>query len=480
MMLSIFYSQTWPVLVSGDPSRRLNEMTPTTLPAADAAVLEQLADCEQIDLLLADMNGLLRGKRITRDALEKVYQNGVCLPMSLVATDITGNTVEETGLGYDIGDEDRICRPVPGSLRVIPWQNRPMAQLLLEMEDGRGGVFAANPREVLKRVVQRYTDRGLTPVVAVELEFYLLDAELTHDGRPQTSLNPATGERNTTTQVYYMQDLNDYQSFTDAVADACAAQGIPADTAVAEYAPGQFEINLKHRADAVAACDDALLLRRAVKATAEEQGMIGSFMAKPFVDQAGSGTHIHVSVLDAAGNNIFACTPEAPSDTLRHGVAGLQKASRDCMLMFAPHANSYRRFVLNAFVPLNDAWGFNNRTVAMRIPHSDPANIRIEHRIAGADANPYLVTAAVLAGILQGLDDKGDPGAPVVGNAYEQTEHRELYWRDTLADFMASDFVAAHFGESFRHIFGQQKLKELRSFNREVTTLEYAWYLRQV
>jgi glutamine synthetase len=455
-------------------------MTSSSLPAADAAVLEQLHGCEQIDLLLPDMNGLLRGKRITRDALEKVYKNGVCLPMSLIATDITGNTVEETGLGYDIGDEDRICRPVPGSLRPIPWQHRPMAQLLLQMEDGKGGLFAANPREVLKRIVARFGERGLTPVVAVELEFYLLDAELTHDGRPQTSINPSTGERNTNTQVYYMQDLNDYQPFTDAVADACAAQQIPADTAVAEYAPGQFEINLKHRADAVAACDDALLLRRVIKATAEDQGLIASFMAKPFVDQAGSGTHIHVSVLDKDGKNIFACTPETPSETLRHAVSGLQRASRDCMLMFAPHANSYRRFVLNAFVPLNDAWGFNNRTVAMRIPHSDPENIRIEHRIAGADANPYLVTAAVLAGILQGLEDRGDPGAPITGNAYEQTEHRELYWRDTIRDFQASDFVVKHFGADFRHIYGQQKLKELRSFSREVTTLEYAWYLRQV
>lgn len=455
-------------------------MTSTFLPPADADVLAQLPDCEQIDLLLPDMNGLLRGKRITRDALDKVYRDGVCLPMSLIATDITGNTVEETGLGYDIGDEDRICRPVPGSLRPIPWQHRPMAQLLLQMEDGRGGLFEANPREVLKRVVARFKERGLTPVVAVELEFYLLDAELTHDGRPQTSVNPATGERNRSTQVYYMQDLNDYQAFTDAVADACAAQGIPADTAVAEYAPGQFEINLKHRADAVAACDDALLLRRAIKATAEEQGMIASFMAKPFVDQAGSGTHIHVSVLDAAGHNLFACDPATPSATLRHAVAGLQQASRDCMLLFAPHANSYRRFVLNAFVPLNDAWGFNNRTVAMRIPHSDPANTRIEHRIAGADANPYLVTAAVLAGILQGLDDQGDPGAPVVGNAYEQTEHRELFWHDTIRDFQASEFVARHFGAAFRHIYAQQKLKELRSFSREVTTLEYDWYLRTV
>ncbi len=455
-------------------------MTDTHTPADDLSELDQLGDCELIDLLLPDMNGLLRGKRVTRDALAKIYGNGVCLPMSLIATDITGNTVEETGLGYDIGDEDRVCRPIPGTLRPIPWQERPMAQLLLTMENADGGTFSANPREVLKRVVQRYKERGLTPVVAVELEFYLLDAELTPDGRPQTSVNPATGERNVSTQVYYMQDLNDYQEFTDAVADACRAQGIPADTAVAEYAPGQFEINLKHRNDAVVACDDAIYLKRAIKAIAEQQGMLASFMAKPFVGQAGSGTHIHVSVLDDSGNNIFACTPEAPSDPLRHAVAGLQRASKDCMLMFAPHANSYRRFVLNAFVPLNDCWGFNNRTVAMRIPHSDPDNIRIEHRIAGADANPYLVTAAVLAGILHGLDYKADPGPPIVGNAYLQTEQRTLFWRDTIHDFIASDFVKDSFGESFRHIFGQQKLKEMRSFYTEVSTLEYAWYLRQV
>lgn len=455
-------------------------MNQLALPSQDAATLAQLQDCEQVDLLLPDMNGLLRGKRVTRDTLEKVYRDGVCLPMSLIATDITGNTVEETGLGYDIGDEDRLCRPVPGSLRPVPWHDRPSAQLLLQMEDGRGGLFAANPREVLRRVLDGFRELGLTPVVAVELEFYLLDAALDDKGRPQVARNPATGERNHSTQVYYIQDLDDYRGFADEVSAACQAQGIPADTAVAEYAPGQFEINLRHRADALQACDDALMLKRVIKAIAAKRGLMASFMAKPFADQAGSGMHIHASLLDEDGRNIFACTPDAPSDTLRHAIAGLQNASADCMLVFAPHANSYRRFVLNAFVPLNDAWGFNNRTVAMRVPHSDPANVRIEHRIAGADANPYLVTAAVLAGMLQGLRDKGDPGPPTVGNAYEQGEHRELFWRDTLRDFLASDFVARHFGESFRHIYGQQKLKELRSFHREVTTLEVDWYLRQV
>ena len=203
-------------------------------------------------------------------------------------------------------------------------------------------------------------------------------------------------------------------------------------------------------------------------------------MAKPLVDQAGSGLHIHASVLDANGDNIFACAPDAPCDALRHAIGGLQRSAKDCLLLFAPNANSYRRFVLNAFVPLNDCWGFNNRTVAMRVPHSDPANVRIEHRIAGADANPYLVTAAVLAGILHGLETQPDPGPPIVGNAYEQTEMRELAWRDTIADFLASDFIAREFGADFRHIFGQQKLKELRSFYTEVTTLEVAWYLRNV
>lgn len=455
-------------------------MTDSALHPADAKVLAEHDNAELIDLILPDMNGLLRGKRITRDALEKVFQNGVCLPMSLIGTDVTGNTVEETGLGYDIGDEDRICRPIPGTLRPIPWQQRPMLQCLLSMEGFHGGMFSANPREVLKTVVQKFTDRGLTPVVAVELEFYLLDKQLTPDGRPQTSINPSTGERNKTTQVYYMGDLNDYQGFTDAVADACTAQNIPADTAVAEYAPGQFEINLKHRDDAVAACDDATLLKRVIKSIAEQQNLLASFMAKPFVDQAGSGTHIHVSLLDKDGKNIFASNQDNPAPALKHAIAGLQSVSKDCMLMFAPHANSYRRFVLNAFVPLNDCWGFNNRTVAMRIPHSDEKNVRIEHRIAGADANPYLVTAAVLAGILHGLDTKGDPGPPIKGNAYEQTEQRQLFWRDTISDFMASGFIKDMFGAEFQHVLGQQKLKEMRSFYTEVTTLEYDWYLRSV
>lgn len=446
----------------------------------DAQRLAAIEGCEMVDLLLPDMNGLLRGKRIARTALDKVYQGGVCLPMSLIATDISGNTVEETGLGYDIGDEDRICRPVPGTLRTVPWSPRPMAQVLLSMEGSDGGVFEANPRQVLARVLEAYAAAGLTPVVAVELEFYLLDRLSDARGRPQASVNPGTGRRNASTQVYSIDDLDDYRAFTDAVAEACRVQHIPAETAVAEYAPGQFEINLKHRTDALAACDDAVYLKRAIKAVAQAQGMQASFMAKPFVHQAGSGLHVHASVLDASGANIFSSSVEAPAGALLHAVGGLQRSARDCLLLFAPHANSYRRFVPNAFVPLNDCWGFNNRTVAMRIPHGGPDDRRIEHRIAGADANPYLATAAVLAGMLHGIQQRLDPGPPIVGNAYEQVEARSPYWRGAIEDFMASGFVAEHFGGVFLHIFGQQKLKEMRSFETQVSDLEYEWYLRAV
>jgi glutamine synthetase len=359
-----------------------------------------------------------------------------------------------------------------------------MAQVLLSMEDAHGGphgnMFEANPREVLRRVLERYAARGLKPVVAVELEFYLFDAHVDGDGRPRTPLNPVTGRRSSSTQVYYMEDLNDYRGFTDAVSAACQAQDIPADTAVAEYAPGQFEINLKHRSDALAACDDALMLKRAIKAIAQQQGLLASFMAKPFAAQSGSGLHLHVSLLDEAGDNVFAGTAQAPADALRHAIGGLQRSADDCLLLFAPHANSYRRFVPNAFVPLNDSWGFNNRTVAMRVPHSDPANTRIEHRIAGADANPYLVAAAVLAGIEHGLQHGFDPSPAVQGNAYAQTRIRHPDWRGAIADFLASDFVADRFGARFRHIYGQQKRREMLDFHAQVSDLDYRWYLRTV
>ena len=445
----------------------------------DQQRLAAIAGCQQVDLLLPDPNGVLRGKRVAADTLAKVYRDGVCLPMSLVATDITGNTVEETGLGYDIGDEDRSCWPVPGSLRPVPWAPVPSAQLLLSMDDG-GQPFAVQPRHVLERVLARYAARGWTPVLAVELEFYLLDAAADAHGRPQPPRHPRNGRRADSTQVYSIDELDDWRGFTDAVAAACHAQAIPADTAVAEYAPGQFEINLAHRADALLACDEAILLKRTIKAVAAAQGLQASFMAKPFAGQAGSGMHLHVSVCDGDGRNLFAGTPQAPAQALRHAIGGLQRHAPDSLLLFAPHANSYRRFVANAFVPLNRSWGFNNRTVAIRVPHSDAANTRIEHRIAGADANPYLVAAAVLAAMLDGIDQRCDPGPPVTGNAYAQHPPEPADWATAIARFEQSEFIGEFLGPRLRHVYARQKQREREDFQALVSDMDYAWYLGTV
>jgi glutamine synthetase len=458
-------------------------MTQTALPDSDAETLRSMGDLEAIDLLIPDSNGLLRGKRINPSALEKAYSAGVCLPASIFAADITGNTSEATGLGFEIGDCDLLCRPVSGTLQPVPWTEHSSAQLLMEMFHEDGQPFPANPRYLLRNITDRLTAVGFRPVVAVELEFYLLDNKLDAQGYPQAPVNAHTGERDATTQVYYIDDLDNYQDFIDEVRDATLMQKIPADTAVAEYAPGQFEINLTHRDDALAACDDAILLKRSIKAIAAKHGMQATFMAKPYQQLSGNGMHIHVSLYDRQGRNLLADGDDdtQPPPALCHAIGGLQQTLHDAMLLFAPHANSYRRFQAESFVPLNGSWGYNNRTVALRIPAGDMQDRRIEHRVSGADANPYLVTAAILAGIHHGLTNKIECDPPIAGNAYAQTEPEiPRTWHDAQTVFAQSRWVREYFGEDFQHIFSALKTEELRVFEQQITPLEYRWYLRTV
>lgn len=446
-----------------------------------AAFLANHPDTETVDLLIADINGVLRGKRINASSLTKVFQDGVCLPPSALAADITGDTAEATGLGFEIGDMDLVCMPVPGTLRPVPWQPHPSGQLILTMLNEDGSPFPINPREILKSVVARLHARGLFPVVAVELEFYLTDYERDADNRPQPPICPATGERNTNNQIYGIAELDGYRDFIYAVADAASEQQIPADAAVAEFAPGQFEINLHHRDDAVAACDDGLMLKRLIKGVAERQDMVATFMAKPYEDQAGSGTHIHISLLDANGRNVFNDIDGETSPLLTQAIAGLQAAMAESMLIFAPHANSYHRFVKDAFVPLSPCWGYNNRTVALRIPAGPSEATRIEHRVAGADANPYLVTAALLAGIEYGINHRLTPTAETVGNAYTQEKPSlPRYWTQALETFRKGRILPEYLGAQFCHVLAAVKDAELDAYQRHISTLEYEWYWRAI
>ena len=445
--------------------------------------LDQHPEVATVDILLPDISGVVRGKRIGPDQLPGIFEEGAAFPASVFGTDVTGDSVEETGLVWELGDADYPCWPVPGSLVEVPWTARPSAQVLLTMTDPNGTPFFADPRVVLQRVFDRYKARGLTPVVALELEFYLIDRKREDHLPPIPAISPVTGARQATTQVYGLDELDDFEAVLADVANACLVQRIPAGAASAEYAPGQFEINLTHEPDPVRAADHAVMLKRAVKGVARAHGMNATFMAKPFSEDSGNGLHLHVSVLGPDGKNIFTDPKggKLGSPALFHAIGGLAETMNDCMALFAPTANAYKRLRPANYVPMSACWGYNNRTCAFRVPAGSPAVTRIEHRVAGADANPYLATAAVLAGMLHGIETEATAPPAIDGNAYE-TEQPSVpkTWAAALECFERSEFVAEWLGPEFRRVFHAVKEGERRDFEAEVTPLEWRWYLTTI
>jgi len=456
-------------------------MPPKIVPFEPAqAFLAAHSEVRCVDLLLPDMNGILRGKRVEAGDLRQVYEKGVFLPGSMFALDALGGTIQATGLGFDEGDADRPCLPVPDSLYPSPWLGPDVAQLQVGMYEHDGTPFYGDPRHLLGRMVDRFRERGMNPVVAVELEFYFVDRERTPEGFAQAPRSPLTGRREHRTQINSMIDLDSVSPILREIVDTCRAQGVPAGTALSEYGPSQWEVNLRHVEDAQQACDHAVRLKRIVKGVALRHGMEATFMAKPYRDMAGSGTHVHVSLLDEAGANVFASEGETDHPLLRQAAAGLLATMPEAMALFAPNANSYRRLRPEAYVPLHPTWAGNNRGVAVRVPLSGPEDRRLEHRVAGADVNPYLLTAAVLGGMLYGLEQELEPPSPLEGNAYTQRiDARPLPvdWAVAIARFDESQTFRSLFGHEFVDLYATLKRGELEDFASYVSPLEHAWYL---
>lgn len=434
-----------------------------------------------IDLLLHDLNGVDRGKRVDVASARSAFANGLLLPGSMFALDVAGHTVEATGLGFDEGDADRPCLPLANTLVDVPWLDHGVAQAQVTMHERDGRPFACDPRHLLARVLERFASLQLTPVVAIELEFYLIDRSLTAQGLPQPPPSPLTGRREHRTQINSMMDLDAYSHVLADIDRVCRIQQVPSTTALAEYGPGQFEVNLAHSGDVLAACDEAARFKRIVKCVARHHGLDATFLSKPYADMAGSGLHIHVSLNDAGGGNVFADEHALGSPRMRHAAAGLLATMADGMAVFAPLANSWRRFRREAYVPLSADWSVNNRGAALRVPVSNAANRRLEHRVAGAEANPYLVVAWVLGGLLKGLADGRDPPAPLEGNAYAQDTARgealPRYWSAALERFEASAFARDLLGPPLHRLYATVKRYELDEFNRQVTPGEMALYL---
>jgi glutamine synthetase len=450
---------------------------------ASESLLERfLADHPQIrfvDAFVNDLNTIERGKRIDRAGIAAVFKRGMPLPGSMFALDIEGGTVEASGLGFADGDADRPCMPIPGTLVPVPWAAADgVAQVQLTMHEHDGAPFFGDPRHLLNSVLARFGKLGLTPVVAIEYEFYLVDLERDAHGQPQPPRGPLTGRREYRTQINSMSDLNEYSALLAEIDRVARLQGVPATSALAEYGPGQYEVNLAHAPDALRVCDEALRFKRVVKSVARAHGCDATFLPKPYRDMAGSGLHIHVSLLDSAGKNIFAAQNPLDSGTLRQVIAGTLATLAEGMALCAPGPNSYRRFRSEAYVPLHPTWSINNRGSAIRVPASDPDNLRIEHRLAGADANPYLVLAWVLAGMLHGLENRLEPPAVLTGNAYVQDgEPLPTNWPQAIEKFAGSAFARAALGDRVVSLFSTVKRAEMEEFNSYVTPLEIARYL---
>jgi glutamine synthetase len=442
--------------------------------------LEAHPDVEAIELLITDPGGVPRGKLIAREELLSLYGEGRCVAGSILGLDVTGEDVEATGLVWSAGDADRICRPVPGTLARANWMSRPGAQVLMTMYEANGQPCTADPRHALARCVQRLEQMGLRPVVAAEIEFYLV----TRDARGQLIPAPGLLSQRSPQRLdsYGLGKLQDMAPLFDDIYAGARAQGLPLRTLMSEYAPGQYEITLLHRDDALRAIDDAILFKRLIRATALKHGLTACFMAKPFAEHAGSGMHMHVSVQDQNGNNLFAADDPAGTPILKYAIGGLKKTMAESMLIFAPNANSYRRFRNQSYAPMAPTWSINNRSVSLRVPAGGPSSRHIEHRVSGADANPYLVAATVLAGVHAGISDKLDPGRPITGNGYESVIAASLPrdWLGAIKAAESSMFLRAALGDEFMRALVAIKAQEWDKYNALIPAIDHDWYLDSV
>jgi glutamine synthetase len=445
-------------------------MTAARLTTDEAqAFLDANPGVQWIDAFLFDMNGIPRGKRIRRSDLIGVAKGGLMMPTSVFIMDPLGNCVEETGRLWETGDRDHHCHLLSGTLVPIPVGDGRHAQVVMVID----AKDELDPRGVLIDQVEQLTSAGRTPVVAVELEFYV--TRRSTNGAAMLHTPEGISDDPGRPLTFGFEEMDALAPFIDDVYRICEVQGLPVDTVMKESGPGQFEINLKHRADAIAAALDGLLLKRTVKAAARAHGLEATFMAKPHHDWAGSGMHVHLSLLDKEGQNLFAGDPISP--LFRHALGGMRDSMGDFMAVWAQSANAYRRYVPKAYVSMAAHWGFNNRTVALRIPRGQGSATRIEHRVAGADANPYLVVASVLAGISYGIANEIDPGPAVEGNS-ETVEAPPLptAWVNSLDRFQGSEIVRRAFGAPFQDVFSRLKHAERSNFERIVTPLDHLWY----
>ena len=419
---------------------------------------------DDVEAFLPDMAGAARGKVLPAD---KFGSGTIKLPEGVFAQTISGDYEADD---QNVEDRDMNLVPDTGTLRPVPWATDPAASVFVDCFRNDGTPVETSPRGVLRSVLAMYEAKGWLPVVAPEVEFYLLNAH----SDPNVEAEPPKGRLGWTEgarQPYSIDSMNDFDPFINDLYAYCEAQEIYIDTLSQEMGPAQFEINFVH-GEAINLADQVFLFKRTVREVAIEHEMHATFLAKPMADEAGSALHLHQSIVDKDGKNIFSAADGEATELFYGYLGGLQRYMPEAMLIFAPYVNSYRRFLNPWSSPINLAWAIDNRTVGLRVPDSGPDDRRVENRLAGSDVNPYLVLAATLAcgylGMIEGLK----PTDPVEGSAYgdEFELHRNIY--AALQAFSGSEAMRSMLGEKFVNLYCSVKDGEYREFQQIITPWE--------
>ena len=423
---------------------------------------------EEIECIVSDLPGIARGKAMPAGKFAR--QSRFFLPRTIFHQTITGGWAT-VPVPEDATEPDMILTPDYSTATAAPWTADRTLQVIHDMELQEGGPVPAAPRNVLKRVIAAYAERGLTPVVAPEMEFYLV-ARNTDPGQAIEPMIGRTGRAAAARQAYSLSAVDEYGGVIDDIYDFAEAQGYEIDGITQEGGAGQLEINLRH-GDPVKLADEVFYFKRLIREAALSHDCFATFMAKPIADEPGSAMHIHHSVIDTAtGRNLFSDENGAETEAFHHFIGGLQHHLPDAIAVLAPYVNSYRRYVKDHAAPINLSWGRDNRTTGIRVPISDPAGRRVENRLAGMDCNPYLGIAASLACGYLGLVEKRAPSEEYKGDAYDSEGDIPRVLGSALDLFDDAYDLHEVMGPEFARVYGIVKRTEYEEFLQVISPWE--------
>jgi glutamine synthetase len=455
-----------------------HDAAPRFTDAADAIRWLRERRIDEVECIVPDMNGIMRGKIVPREDFIRIINEGVRLPEFVFFQAVTGDSADDSNVVNPL-DRDVRCIPDLTTLRVVPWYEEPTAQVICDCYFADGTMVDFAPRSVLRRIVELYAEKGLRPVVAPELEFYLTANNLDPDLPIEVPIG-LSGRKESGRQAYGIEHANDFDHVVNLMYDYCEASRIEIATMAHEAGPAQLEMNFRH-GDPIERADQTFLFKRTARLAARKYDMVATFMAMPHQDMPGSATHIHQSIVRIAdGRNIFAEDDGTDAAALMHYIGGLQRYVPSAMSLFCPNVNSYRRIRLESDAPINVHWGRDNRTCGLRVPDSGPESRRVENRVIGADSNPYIAMAATLACGLLGLEEQVDPDPVVEIDAHTLGVSLPSHLSDALEELKACEPLKRVLGPRFVEAYIDVKRLEWRLYNRVISSWEREYLLLNV